>query len=254
MKNYHLTRQLSLQNQLSIITAILACMALLSVPLSVFAAATTTTKTATNSQSEARVQLIITKSNAEITRRLSVLATLSSKITSSTKLSTADQQTLNSEVSSEMSGLTALKTKLDADTTVATAVLDAQSIFTDYRVFALVVPQVNLVKTADQQQQTESKLSTLGTKIQTDINADQTAGQEVTNLQTELSAMSVKVAAAQTISSGIETGVIRLSPSDYDTNHAVLSGDRDQLKIAQTDNAAAIADVKVLIADLKTLK
>jgi hypothetical protein len=250
MKYHHTVRQPSLVRKTSIAGVVVASVSLVFLPITALAAPTS----ANSTQSQARVLLVIVKGNTEIARRLSVLTTLSTKITSSTKLSASDQQILSSEVSNEITGLTSLKTKLDSDTTVTTVVPDAESIFTNYRVFALVVPQVNIVKTADQQQQTETKLTALATKIQADINSDQAASHEITNLQTELSAMSVKVAAAQTISSGIETGVISLLPSDYNTNHAVLSGDRDQLKTAQGDNAGAIADAKVLVSSLKSLK
>ena len=218
------------------------------------ASALTKTKPATTTATDqAKVTQIISKGDTEISRRLTTLNSLSSKISSAQKLSAGDSSTLSSEVSTEVSGLTTLKTKLDADTDLATAKSDAQSIFSDYRVYALIVPKVDLVRTADSQQVTEGQLTTLAGKLQSRITADQTAGKDVSALQSELSDLNTKVSAAQTISAKIETGVIGLQPSDYNSNHAVLSGDRDQLKTAQSDIKAANTAAKNIVASLKTL-
>ncbi len=257
MKHSNHPTLLATKNIALLFSVLSSTLCLTIIPVAALSTAATTTSsgssTASTPAAQARLQLIISRGNTEISRRLTVLDTLTTKITSSTKLSNADQQTLSSEVSGEIGGLTSLKTKLDADTSLTTAIPDAQAIFADYRVFALVVPQVNLIKTADQQQITEGKLAALATKIQADITVDQTSGRDVTNLQIELNALSVKTAAAQAISSGIENGVITLTPSDYNTNHAVLSGDRNQLKTAQEDISAAISDAKTLVSNLKTL-
>jgi hypothetical protein len=210
-----------------------------------------TAKTAaTAAANQARLQRIIARGNAEISRRLATLGTLSSKINSATKLSSADAATLKNTVSSDTTALTALKTQLDSDTTVTAATSDAQSIITGYRVYALVVPQVNIVKTADDQQVAEGKLSALSTKLSARITAAQQKGTNVTSLQASLSDLNSKTSAAQSISSPIETDVIALVPSDYNSNHAVLSGDRTQLQTAQSDIKAAIADSQSIIAQL----
>lgn len=202
---------------------------------------------------QARVKLIITRGDSEIQRRLTTLQSLSSKISGATKLTAGDKSTLSSEVSDEISGLTSLKTKLDADTTVSDAKTDAQSIFNDYRVYALVVPKVNLIRTADDQQVAEGKLSTLAGKLQSRLNEAQSAGKNVTALMSGLNDMNTQIANAQAISSKIEAAVIGLQPSDYNSNHTVLSGDRDQLKTAQTDIKAAVNDATSIITGLKNL-
>jgi hypothetical protein len=199
---------------------------------------------------QARLQLIISRGNTEIDRRLVTLGTLGTKIASATKLSASDAATLNNTVATDTTALTSLKTQLDADTTVATAVSDAQSIILDYRVYALVVPQVNIVKTADEQQVAEGKLATLATKLSARITAAGQAGANITAMQASLSDLTSKVSAAQSISSNMESTVISLVPSDYNSNHSVLGGDRDQLQTAQADIQAAIKDAQSIISEL----
>lgn len=200
---------------------------------------------------QARLARIISRGNTEINRRLATLKTLNAKITSATKLSAADAASLSNTVNSDISQLTTLQAKLDADTTVAAATIDAQSIINGYRVYALVVPQVYLIKTADDQQVAEGKLASLSGKISSRITAAQQKGTNVTALLASLDDLNSKTAAAQSISSSIESGVIGLAPSDYNSNHSVLSGDGTQLKTAQGYIKTALADAKSIISQLK---
>jgi hypothetical protein len=238
-----------------ILGAIISAISLTVLPAGALATPKTVNETGTSVKAgdQAKVQRIIARGNSEISRRLNTLNTLNGKINSATKLSAADKAPLSSEVLSEIDGLNNLKTKLDADTTVSDAQSDAQSIINDYRVYALIVPKINLIKTADDQQVAEAKLSALATKLQTRVTTAKTAGKNVTSLQSGLDGMNSKISTAQSISSQIESSVINLQPSDYNTNHSVLSGDRNQLKTAQTDIQAAVTAGTTIVNGLKNL-
>ena len=198
-------------------------------------------------------QNIIAKGDQEIERRLTTLNKLTDKVNAATKLTAADKATLSAEVSSTISGLASLKTELDSSTSLSATVGDAKSIYTEYRVYALVAPKIGLIKVADDQQVVEAKLSTLAQKLQTRITAAQQAGKNVTTLESELADMNAKISAAQAISANIESTVINLQPSDYNSNHTVLSGDNTQLQTAHADNVAAYADAKEIVSALKAL-
>ena len=71
-------------------------------------------------------------------------------------------------------------------------------------------------------------------------------------MQATLSDLTSHVNAGQSISSNIETTVITLTPADYNTNHSVLSGDRNQLLTAQSHILNAITDGKTIIGELPT--
>jgi hypothetical protein len=233
--------------------AAISAISLSVIPAGALAQAKATTTGGTAAGDQAKVKLIINRGNSEIARRLTTLNALSAKVSSATKLTSADQASLSSEISTEVDGLTSLKTKLDADTTVSDAKTDAQAIIDGYRVYALIVPKVSLVKTADDQQVAEAKLSALSVKLQARISTAQAAGKNVASLQTELASLNSKVSAAQAISSSIESAVVNLVPSDYNTNHSVLSGDRNQLKTAQSDIQGALSTATTIITNLKNL-
>lgn len=217
------------------------------------ASAKATTNSTNASSDQEKLQKIISKGDQEIARRLTSLSKLTDKINGATKLTDADKATLTAEVNATISGLNTLKAKLDAETTVSAARADVQSIYTEYRVYALVAPKVGLIKVADDQQVAEQKLQALIQKFQTRLNAAKAKGKNVSALETVLNDMTQKVNASANVSSVVQAKVIGLQPTDYNNDHAILSGTSAQLKAAHADNVAAYADAKQIVAGLKAL-
>ncbi|HVW23207.1 MAG TPA: hypothetical protein VHB51_01855 [Candidatus Saccharimonadales bacterium] len=204
-----------------------------------------------NANSTTRLQRIISRGDKEIERRLKTLNRLSSKVPSGSKLSDADKSNLTAAVQAEITDLTNLKTKLDADTDVNTAASDALSIITEYRVYALIVPKIQLVRAADAQQVAEAKLTVLAGKLQTSLSTAQSKGQDISTEQALLTDMNAKIAAAQAISSQVGSTVLGFQPNDRNSNPSLLSGYRDQLQTAQADIRVASNDAQSIINFLK---
>jgi len=200
-----------------------------------------------------RLNNIISLGTQEINRRLTNLGNLTNIINSATKLSPSDQATLSQEVSTTVSGLNTLKSQLADDTTICAAHSDVLSIYSEYRVYALVNPKVRLIKAADDQQVTENNLLTLSTKLQSRISKDQQANKNVASLQTDLNNMTQETNGALSTSSSVESNVINLEPSDYNSNHSVLEGYRSQLQTAQKDIQSAVANAKAIISGLQSI-
>jgi len=200
---------------------------------------------------QTRLAAIKTKGSQEIDRRLTKLNGLSTKISAATKLSAADKAALTTQVTTEISGLTTLKTTLNAETTLAGAKADVLSIVSDYRVYALIVPKVYLIKVADDQQVNEAKIAAILPKIQTALTTAKNNGKNVADLQLKLSDATAKQQAAEAISVSIQTKVITLQPTDYNSDHTILSGDKDQLVTARADLKAAVSDLAAIRDGLK---
>ena len=209
--------------------------------------------TTSSTSDQQRLQNIITKGNEEIMRRFNTLGRLTTKINDAQHLTQYDKSTLTTEVSTTTSGLTTLKGQLDGATKVAVARNDANDIYTEYRVYYLVAPKVYLIKVADDQQVVQDKLTTMSGKLQARITAEQKAGKDVTTLQNDLNNMNNQIAAAHSISSKIESSTINLTPTDYNNDHSILSGDNVQLKNAHSDDQAAYTDAKNIVSILKTM-
>jgi hypothetical protein len=214
---------------------------------------TTSPTAASKSAAETATRLanIKAKGDSEIDRRLKTLNGLLSRISGATKLTSSDKAALTTEVNNEIAGLTSLRTTLDAETTVAAAAQDVANMVTEYRVYALIVPKVQLVRMADDQQIVEGKLSALQGKLTARIAQAQKNGKDVSTLTTQLAEMTSHTTMAQQISSQVETSVLALQPVDYNTNHTLLNGYHTQLMTAHTDNETAYNDAKTIITDLK---
>ena len=183
----------------------------------------------------------------EITRRLTYLNNLLTQINNATHLTASDKAALTSEINNEIAGLTALQSTLAAQTSLPGAKANVQSMITDYRVFALIIPKVRMIIYADNQQNNEAKLSTLAGKLETRIAAAKTAGTDVTSLQTKLDDMKSKISAAQALSSGVETGVLGITPDQYNANKSILAPYHADLGTAHADNQVAYSDAKSII-------
>jgi hypothetical protein len=241
------------RNQVELIAvAIISMVALITIRSSAITQAATSSTTI-SAATQSQLQLIISTGNGEINRRLTTLNNLTSGINSAQFLSASDKSSLSSEVSNETNDLTSLQTKLDAETTIIAATTDDLNVITEYRVYVLVAPKIYIVITADNQQATESALTSFASDAQNIITAAQNAGKDVTTLQSELSDLNNQVSAAQSISSAMETGVIGLQPTDYNSDHTILVGDYNKLETAQSDNAAAINDANEILSGLQSL-
>jgi hypothetical protein len=209
------------------------------------------TQTASSSQTMT-VGDIITKGNTAIAQRLTTLGDLVTNINSSSnKLTTSDKSYLLSEVNGASSGLASLKSTLDAETSLKAARADYADIFSEYRVYLLVKPKVNDIKTADVQQAREQKLTTEQGKLQTRFNK---VGKNNSQTQSLLTSMQTELSNAKGISSSVETGALPITPAQFNTNPTVMKNYSAQLKQATDDNQTAVQDAKQIVTALKSLK
>jgi hypothetical protein len=212
--------------------------------------ATTNDTAAVNQQ---KLGKLISTGNQEINRRLTTLQTLQAVINASTKLTTSEKTDLINRIESAIAGLTQLETKLDNDTILATALSDAQSITSTYRVYYLLFPQTYLLRTADTELVTDSNLTTLAAKLQIRINQAQVNGSNMATMTAQLTDMNTEIAAAMILENSVVSAVSPLQPSDYNSDHTILSSYRNQLVTAHKDNVTAYNEAKDIIAALKSL-
>jgi hypothetical protein len=66
--------------------------------------------------------------------------------------------------------------------------------------------------------------------------------------------MTSEISSAQSISGLVETKVLALQPSDYNSNKQVLLTYYGQLKTAHNDNMTAYSDAKTMLTSLESQK
>jgi len=206
---------------------------------------------AAGSNGSATLSAIKERAAAAISVRLTSLSTAIPAVNNNKWLTSTDKSTLLNTLNSDQSGLTALGPKIQADTTVAQARTDYQSIFLDYRVYALALPQVRLAAAADditggvlpRLTDAQSRLTSLLSGVD--------ASKDTAAVQAAMSDLASKIQAITSATSGLSASVLALTPSQYNANHTVLAAPRETILAARADIVAARADVMTVIGDLK---
>ncbi|MFZ1075575.1 MAG: hypothetical protein WAN50_04350 [Minisyncoccia bacterium] len=222
-------------------------------------AQTTTTSAATNGAAAAqKLATIISRSNTEITARIADLNKLAARVQDMKNESDAEKSSIASAVQTNIAGLTALQSKIDADTVVATAKADEATIFSTFRIYALVVPRGAILAAADRITVINGLMQALGAKLQARITADQTDGKDVSALTAALSDMNAKIADATTQAQTAQSGITGLSPDQGNktvaaSNHAALVAARANIKTGTQDLQAARKDITTILKGLKAL-
>ncbi len=191
--------------------------------------------------------------DCEIDRRLTTLGNLQTTVDNTAALTSADRSALTSILTGSRSGLGTLKTKIDADSTVASIRTDITSIFADYRVYALVARQVNLVRGDDLVGAASTRLTSAAGEIQAAITAGENAGKNESAAAARLAAMQADISAAQAQVNGQAALVLPLTPSQWNAGTAtpVLNADRGAITTARGDLRAAAADARAAVKSLK---
>jgi hypothetical protein len=205
----------------------------------------------------ASISTVIARGDADIAARISALNALNTRVQAMTNVSATQKATLNSEIQTNISGLTGLQTKIDADTDVTAARADDKSIFTSYRIYALVIPQGWILASADRITGIAGLMSALSVKLQTRISAEP-AGTNVTALTAAISDMNAKIADAKTQAAAAQARVSALVPDQGNqavitSNHSALVAARADTRVGTQDLQAARKDATIVLQGLKSL-
>jgi hypothetical protein len=186
------------------------------------------------------------KAAAAITLRVNDLNAAIAKVNGDSGLGSA-APTLAAYLQADIPGLQALGQKIAADPTVAVAVSDAKTIFTNYRVLALVLPAARLAGASDQiENGSIPRLNADAAKAATyETPANQaTIGPLVSDLNAQISAAGPAV-------SGISATILAYTPAQWNANQSLLSASRSAVQGAAGDIKKAFTDVQQIRADLK---
>ncbi len=189
-----------------------------------------------------------------INQRLTSLNTIKTRVSNLVKLSDTQKQQFTSEITTDITALQALQTQCTTDFNAGNTTAlktDYHDIFTQYRIYAIFIPQVDLLAAADTMSVTATKLSDFATKLQSRI---QSAGSP-SNLTSLLSDMQAKISDANTQVNTINSSVTSLTPQSYNTDpggsSATMKSARADLKTGRADLDTAWKDAKQILQGLK---
>ena len=188
---------------------------------------------------------------AAISGRLTSLHSAISAVDANGVLTSADKTSLLGTLNGDVSGLTTLGLRIQGDATVAQAMSDYRSIFLNYRVYALALPQVRLAAATDDiTGGVLPRVTDAQAKLSTMLAAADPA-KDTASVKAEMSNLAFQIQTVTSMTSGLSAKILAYTPAEYDANHALLSGTRQTLLTARADIAMARMDIQSVLAGLK---
>lgn len=201
-----------------------------------------------------RMTLLKTRADNELTRRITSLTRLITTIGAMKRLTSDQKATLTSQMQTEITNLNTLKTKIDGDTDIATLRTDVQSIVKSYRVYALFLPQIQIIAYADRLMGVVDDMNVLVSKLQTRVDGVKSSGKDTSSMQSLLDDMKAKLTDADTQAQNAINAVLPLTPDGYPGNKTTLQSARSMLQAARTDMKTATKDAQQVRQSLKNFK
>ncbi|HUC03921.1 MAG TPA: hypothetical protein VL961_00890 [Acidimicrobiales bacterium] len=167
------------------------------------------------------------------------------KVGSATSLG-SEAGTLDSYLQADIAPLQSLGQQIAADTSATTAAQYAATIFSSYRVLALVLPAAHLA--GDAATVLNGTIPALNRDLTT-LSGRVTSSSSAT-VEPLISAAQGSLSAASTASSGVESSVLTYTPPDWNTNHSVLAPAANAMKRAHGSVLAARNDIRQIRTDL----
>lgn len=231
------------------------------VGLNASATVTTTVLPTIGTNVSAKVLSIITtavgRADTEITRRITALNALETRVNAMVKLSADEKSSLSTTIQAQVTVMNTLQGQIAtaaATDSTSSLKLDIQSITKSYRIFALIIPQGAIEAAADRVLDVSSMLTTISGKLQTRIST-LPAGTDTTSLDASLSDMNTQIANANTLVNAAISEITNLQPDNgvasvMASNTATLKDARSKIVSAQQDLLTARKDAGAIVKAL----
>lgn len=159
-------------------------------------------------------------------------------------LSEAQIAAIKTKVDKNITDLQALKVKIDAATTVDAEKTLVQSIYADFRIYALFMPDMNLTVAAEQMEAMVTKLSALSARMQKAIDAATGAGKDTTALSAALKDFNAQLADATVNITASKTELAKIDITQLEASKTARISARTNLTQARANLVAARGDLK----------
>jgi hypothetical protein len=153
---------------------------------------------------------------AEIDRRVDSLNKLESRIDAMVKVSAASKASIKATVDAQIKLLTDLKSTIQNTTDEASLKASMASITKAYRVYMLVMPQLQILAAADRITTTADLMTTFTQKLDTRIAEAKSAGKDVAALESASADMKTQISEAKANASAAITLTVNLKPDNGD--------------------------------------
>ena len=186
------------------------------------------------------------KAATDITDRVDVLNAAIAKVNGAKGLG-SDQGTLVSYLGTDIAPLQQLNQKIQGDPTVQEAAADFKTIFTDFRVYVLVLPSSRIAADADRITTTAiPNLTSDAAKAQAHVNPTNQA-----ELQPLITDLNSQIGTATNATNGLAATVLAFTAAQWNADNGLLgpSKSSDQAAVAAVQKGRS--DVKQIVQDLR---
>ena len=153
-----------------------------------------------------------------ITERINSLNANVKVITADKTLTTEQKVALTAIATTNITGLTVLQASIASSTDATSTRALISSVFTNFRIYGIVIPQIRLEKRIYDLQNHSQKLSDTFLKVQTKIDEAKGKGKDVTVWQKSLDDAKMLVANDMNTLATLFTKISALKPADYGTS------------------------------------
>jgi hypothetical protein len=186
------------------------------------------------------------KAATDITDRVTSLDAAIGKVNAATGLG-ANQATLVSYLGADIAPLQQLNQTIQGDSTVQQASHDFGTIFSDYRVYRLVLPAALIAGGADHA--TTTAIPNLASDA-AGAQARVTPANQAT-VQPLINDLNGQISTATNATNGLAATVLAFTPAQWDANNALLDASKSSDQVATGALQKGRADVKQIVQDLK---
>jgi hypothetical protein len=186
-----------------------------------------------------------------IDRRIDDLQRLDDRIAEMKHVDDSTKAGLSTSLSAEIQKLKDLKVKISGDTDATVLRGDEKQITENNRVYLVVKPQASILVATDRVTNIVAMLTALVPKLQARITVAQTAGKDVTALNTALVDLQAKIADATTVSTSATASVTGLTADNGDTT--IKASNETAVKSARAGVQTANKDLMMANKDIKTI-
>jgi hypothetical protein len=191
----------------------------------------------------------IQRAGAEATdRRIDSLNVAIARVEGNDALTDDNRAAILNTLTTDLTAMNDLAAQIAADTTIADAAADYRAIFTDYRVYAVALPQSLYAASADAL--TGSILPRLQT-VHDNLEARLAAGDPNPDLEALLGEMAQKIQDAEAGAATIAADALAVTPADWNADHTVLADIRADLRDATQDARDAARDARQIAQGLR---
>jgi hypothetical protein len=230
----------------AVATAALAATAGATITATITAGAATASGNSGSSAVPATLAGIKAKAATDIGDRVNDLQAAIAKVNTAKGLGSS-QATLVSYLGTDRSPLLQLDQTIQADSTVQQAAHDFGTIFSDYRVYVLVLPASRMAADADHATTTAiPKLTADAAKAQSRVTPANQA-----TLQPLIDDLNGQITTATNATNGLAATVLAFTPAQWNADHALLAASKSSDQAAAGALQKGRADVTQIVQELR---